>query len=135
MLRKFASVNLAPWHNLKHGVELIWKYFAQEVFAPMCRCLYPQNKFAIKYQSPQEPLLHIMLLCHVYPEFKPNLQAGITQAGATKVCVCSATSSSLSSLRSQWYIHTCFFDVVERVSLERHFLCSLNLSRERPCLF
>jgi hypothetical protein len=84
LLRKFASVNLAPWHNFKHGVELIWKQFAQAVFAPLYHCLYPQNKFAIKYQSPQEPLLHMMLLCHGYPEFKANLQAGIIQPGAKR---------------------------------------------------
>ena len=70
--------------HFKHGVELIWKHFAQAVFAPMYHCLYPQNKFAIKYQSPQEPLLHMMLLCHGYPEFKANLQAGIIQPGAKR---------------------------------------------------
>ena len=83
-LRAFASVNLAPWHNFKHGVELIWKQWAQEIFAPMYHYLYPQNKFAIKYQSPQEPLVHMMLLCNAYPGFKANLQNAMEQDGLSR---------------------------------------------------
>jgi hypothetical protein len=80
----FASANLAPWHNFKHGVELLWKHFAHEIFAPMYHFLYPQNKFAIKYQSPQEPLVHMMLLAHAYPTFKPALTAAMNDPEATK---------------------------------------------------
>lgn len=87
-LRTFASVNLAPWHNFKHGVELIWKNWANEIFAPMYHYMYPQNKFAIKYQSPQEPLMHMMLLCQAYPSFKAQLKSGIEQDGAKKTNVC-----------------------------------------------
>jgi len=87
-LRQFASVNLAPWHNFKHGIELIWHHWALSVFAPMYHHLYPQNKFCIKYQSPQEPLMHMMLLCQAYPSLKESLKSGIEQEGASKVNVC-----------------------------------------------
>ena len=82
-LRMFTSVNMAPWHNFKHGVELVWHTFAHEIFAPMYHYLYPTNKFAIKYQSPQEPLLHMMLLAHAYPSFKPALTEAKNNPDAT----------------------------------------------------
>jgi hypothetical protein len=87
-LRTYASVNLAPWHNFKHGVELIWKHWSLEVFAPMYHYLYPQNKFAIKYQSPQEPLIHMMLLCNAYPAFKSHLQNALQQEGMSIQNLC-----------------------------------------------
>ena len=34
MLRQNASIWLAPWHNYKHAVELVWKQFANFLFAP-----------------------------------------------------------------------------------------------------
>ena len=87
-LRQFASVNLAPWHNLKHGIELIWKHWAHEVFAPIYHHFYPQNKFCIKYQSPQEPLMHMMLLVQAYHGFKDQLKSGIEMADARRANVC-----------------------------------------------
>ena len=77
MLRQHSSINLAPWHNFKHGIELIWKQYAHEIFAPLYHRLCPQNKFAIKYQSPQEPTLYIMMVGKAYPMFKDSLTEAI----------------------------------------------------------
>ena len=76
LLRQNSSINLAPWHNFKHGIELIWKHFAHEIFAPLYHRICPQNKFAIKYQSPQEPTMYIMMIGKAYSFFKNTTRRG-----------------------------------------------------------
>jgi hypothetical protein len=82
VLRQNASVWLAPWHNYKHGVELVWKEYANMLFAPLFHALYPKNKFIIKYPSPQEPTLFMLLLAKAYPLFRTQLLAAITRLKA-----------------------------------------------------
>ena len=84
MLRQNASIWLAPWHNYKHAVELVWKQFANFLFAPLFHELYPNNKFIIKYPSPQEPTMFLLLLAKSYPKFKLPLNAAIARLKATK---------------------------------------------------
>ena len=85
MLRQNASVWLAPWHNYKHGVELVWKQYANMLFAPLFHALYPKNKFIIQYPSPQEPTLFMLLVAKAYPLFRPQLLAAIARMKAQKV--------------------------------------------------
>ena len=40
--------------------------------------------FSIKYQSPQEPLVHMILLCNAYPGFKAHLQNAMEQDGLSR---------------------------------------------------
>lgn len=65
-------------------MELIWTQWAHTIFAPLYHFLYPQNKFPIKYQSPQEPLMHMMMLGHVYAAVKEELQAALLDPGMSK---------------------------------------------------
>ena len=85
MLRQNASVWLAPWHNYKHSVELVWKKYANMLFAPLFHTLYPNNKFIIAYPSPQEPTLFMLLVAKAYPLFRPLLLAAITRMQARVV--------------------------------------------------
>ena len=85
MLRQNASVWLAPWHNYKHSVELVWKKYANMLFAPLFHTLYPNNKFIIAYPSPQEPTLFMLLVAKAYPLFRPQLLAAIARKKAQLV--------------------------------------------------
>ena len=82
MLRQNASIWLAPWHNYKHAVELVWKQYANMLFAPLFHNLYPQNKFIIKYPSPQEPTMFMLFVAKAYPMFKPQLVGSIDRLKA-----------------------------------------------------
>ena len=48
------------------------------------RHLHPFNKFIIKYPSPQEPTMFLLLLAKSYPKFKIPLNAAIARLKATK---------------------------------------------------
>jgi hypothetical protein len=65
-------------------VELIWTQWAHTIFAPLYHFLYPQKKFPIRYQSPQEPLMHMMMLGHVYAAVKEELQTALLDPGMSK---------------------------------------------------
>jgi hypothetical protein len=84
LLRQNATFWLAPWHNYKHAVELVWKQYANFLFAPLFHHLYPHNKFIIKYPSPQEPTLFMLFVAKAYPLFKPSLLAALTRLKAIK---------------------------------------------------
>ena len=96
MLRQNASIWLAPWHNYKHAVELVWKQYANMLFAPLFHNLYPQNKFIIKYPSPQEPTMFMLFVAKAYPMFKPQLVAAIDRVKAGNL---ATNFKRLSSLR------------------------------------
>ena len=51
---------------------------------PAVPLLVSPNKFPIKYQSPQEPLMHMMMLGHVYAAVKEELQAALLDPGMSK---------------------------------------------------
>ena len=104
LLRKFTSINLAPWHNFKHGVELIWKTFALDFFAPMYHALYPGTKFYCKLQSPQEPTMMMLCVAKAYPSVKARVEAVLTKEGLphTLTRPCSRTCNSCASSPYQW---------------------------------
>ena len=83
LLRQNATFWLAPWHNYKHAVELVWKQYANFVFAPLS-IICTHNKFIIKYPSPQEPTLFMLFVAKAYPLFKPALLAALTRLKAIK---------------------------------------------------
>jgi hypothetical protein len=84
VLRQNASVWLAPWHNYKHGVALVWERYANSLFAPLFHAMYPHNKFIIKYPSPQEPTMIMLLLAKSYPSFRPQLVSALARMKAAK---------------------------------------------------
>ena len=95
MLRLNASIWLAPWHNYKHAVELVWKQFANFLFAPLFHELYPRNKFIIKYPSPQEPTMFLLLLAKAYPKFKEPLNAAIARLTAAEKTAANFRKSAM----------------------------------------
>ncbi len=78
LLRQNATFWLAPWHNYNHDVELVWKHDANLLFAPFAS-ICTHNKFIIKYPSPHEPTLFMLLVAKAYPLFKPTLLAAMTR--------------------------------------------------------
>jgi hypothetical protein len=83
-LRQNASVWLAPWHNYKHAVALVWERYANMLFAPLFHHLYPHNKFIIKYPSPQEPTMIMLLVAKSYPSFRTQLVSALARMKAAK---------------------------------------------------
>ena len=96
MLRQNASIWLAPWHNYKHAVELVWKQYANMLFAPLFHHLYPHNKFICKYPSPQEPTMFMLFIAKAYPVFKPQLLAAIDRL---RTGLLTTTFKRLAALR------------------------------------
>jgi hypothetical protein len=121
MLRQNASVWLAPWHNYKHGVELVWKRYANMLFAPLFHDLYPKNKFIISYPSPQEPTLFMLLLAKSYPLFRTQLLAAIARMKADKSVKGAKYKGLLEDIRTLCefcipvvrILDSCFLGVVE----------------------
>ena len=73
-LRKYCSLNLAWWHNYKHGAFALWKVFAEELFAPMWHHLYPDTGFYKTYKNLRGVLAHYQLLQLAYPAIKDQLR-------------------------------------------------------------
>ena len=49
-----------PWHNYKHTVELVGKYYANMLFVPLFHHMYPGNKLIFKNVCPQEPTMFML---------------------------------------------------------------------------
>ncbi len=65
-----------------HAVELVWKQYADMLFAPLFHEVYPHNKFIISYPSPQEPTLFMLLVAKAYPLFRTQFLAAIDRMKA-----------------------------------------------------
>ena len=72
LLRKYISVNLGWWHNLKNASEKLWQRFSLSVFAPLFHSLYPASRFPIKSRGPQDALIHFLYLAGAYRQRIPG---------------------------------------------------------------
>ena len=81
-LRKFLSCNLAYWHSFKQATKMIWKGFANTIWARMWHRMYPGSKFNVINPSPQEAAMHMVYMARAYPVFKAELEAAITEGSA-----------------------------------------------------
>ena len=72
LLRKYISVNLGWWHNLKNASEKLWQRFSLSVFAPLFHSLYPASRFPIKSRGPQDALIHFLYLAGAYRQRSPG---------------------------------------------------------------
>ena len=70
---KFNSVNLAWWHNYKHASLLIWRRFANTIFAPLWHVLYPSSIFPVKPSRLTPVTTVLMYVFYAYPSFKASL--------------------------------------------------------------
>ena len=78
-MRKY--LNLAYWHTYKQAVKMIWKYFANTIWAPLWHRMYPGSKFNVCNPSPQEASMHIVYMARAYPRFKDELENAIASDG------------------------------------------------------
>jgi len=74
-MRRYVSLSLAWWHNLKHAVHQLWKYFSLELWAPLWHHLYPSDLFIIKGKSPQDEISHMLYVAYAYPEIAADLHS------------------------------------------------------------
>ena len=81
-LRKYLSCNLAYWHSYKQATKMIWKAFANTIWARMWHRMYPGSKFKVINPSPQEAAMHMVYMARAYPYFKSELEAAITEGSA-----------------------------------------------------
>ena len=81
-LRKYLSCNLAYWHSFKQATKMIWKGFANTIWARMWHRMYPGSKFNVINPSPQEAAMHMVYMARAYPVFKTELEAAITEGSA-----------------------------------------------------
>ena len=78
-LRKYLSCNLAYWHSYKQATKMIWKAFANTIWARMWHRMYPGSKFKVINPSPQEAAMHMVYMARAYPYFKSELEAANDQ--------------------------------------------------------
>ena len=81
-LRKYLSCNLAYWHSYKQATKMIWKGFANTIWARLWHRMYPGSKFNVINPSPQEAAMHMVYMARAYPEFTTELEAAITEGSA-----------------------------------------------------
>jgi len=65
-LRRFISLNLGFWHTWKHLVGKIWFHFADEVFAPLHRHMFPRSHFQITSSTPLNQTVMLVCIKEVY---------------------------------------------------------------------
>jgi hypothetical protein len=82
--RRYASVNLAWWHNYKHAVAKIWTRFANTIWAPLWHRLYPGSKFPAKAQGPQEASMHLVYFARAYPMFRGELNDALLDTSISR---------------------------------------------------
>ena len=81
-MRKFLSCNLAYWHSFKQATKMIWKGFANTIWARLWHRMYPGSKFNCINPSPQEAAMHMVYMARAYPDFKTELEAAIAEGSA-----------------------------------------------------
>ena len=105
-LRKYLSCN-PYWHSYKQATKMIWKGFANTIWARLWHRMYPGSKFNVINPSPQEAAMHMVYMARAYPSFKIELEAAISEAPLMKRArQCCSTYSSCVSSPSQ-RSHTC----------------------------
>ena len=81
-LRKYLSCNLAYWHSYKQATKMIWKGFANTIWARLWHRMYPGSKFNVINPSPQEASVRMVYMARAYPSFKTELEAAIAEGSA-----------------------------------------------------
>ncbi len=81
-LRKYLSCNLAYCHSDKQATKMIWKGFANTIWARLWHRMYPGSKFNVINPSPQEAAMHMVYMARAYPSFKIELGAAIDEGSA-----------------------------------------------------
>ena len=81
-LRKYLSCNLAYWHSFKLATKMIWKGFANSIWARLWHRMYPGSKFNVINPSPQEAAMHMVYMARAYPGFKVDLESAIAEGSA-----------------------------------------------------
>jgi hypothetical protein len=54
---------------------MIWKQFANEVWAPLWHCLYPGHTFYVKSGNLSSVLVHLLYVQLAYPKVEQTLNA------------------------------------------------------------
>ena len=101
-LRKYLSCNLADWHSYKQATKMIWKGFANTIWARLWHRMYPGSKFNVINPSPQEAAMHMVYMARAYPSCKTELEEeSRREAPMKRERLCCSTFSSCASSPSQ----------------------------------
>ena len=82
--RKCNGVTLAWWHTYKQALYIIWKSFANELFAPMWHYLYPGHAFYAKPSSLVAVISHLLWLNLTRSKYMPRLEKIMTDESMSK---------------------------------------------------
>ena len=91
-VRKCLTVLLSPWHNYKMGCLLIYREFADTVFAPIFHILFPTQQFRKKPKYLSAVITHMQYLRLSYSRWRSHLQTFLDTADEDSSCIIHATN-------------------------------------------